>query len=190
MARLSKQGVFKSIKAAKAQYLKSFLADVRPRTIWTAKKFVVGRVMPRFPNLPDVTSPEEVNNALLVYFFPPKQLPILSSILRPHKGCNPVLPSEISVALRKCSPSAAPGPDTISYSLLKRVHLMPPRLLTDILSHLLKFGHYRLCMKKANGIRFRYGAGWGGFSLARPHPRPGPTGTHSLDEVPFVTRYF
>jgi len=71
VARLSKQGHFKSIRAAKAQHWKSFLADATPRTIWMAKKFAVGRVMPRFPNLTDVTSTEEVNNALLADFFPP-----------------------------------------------------------------------------------------------------------------------
>ena len=71
VARLSKQGYFKSIRAAKAQHWKSFLADATPRTIWTARKFVVGRVTPRFPNLTDFTSTEEVNNALLAHFFPP-----------------------------------------------------------------------------------------------------------------------
>ena len=152
VARLSKQGYFKSIKAAKAQHWISFLADATPRTIWKAKKFAVGRVTPRFPNLPDVTSPEEVNNALLAHFFPPKPLPIVPSILRPHKGCDPLLPSEISAAVRKCSSSSAPGPDTIPYSVWKRVHPTAPRLLTNILSRLLKFGYHPVSMKKANGI--------------------------------------
>jgi len=65
IANLSQQGYFKAIKAAKAHHWKSFLADATPRTIWTAKKFAVGRVTPRFANLPDATSLEEVNQALL-----------------------------------------------------------------------------------------------------------------------------
>jgi len=83
IAKPSKQGYFKAIKAAKAHHWKSFLEDATPRTIWTAKRFAVGRFAPRFPNLPDATSPEEVNQALLRHFFPPKPLPIVPSILRP-----------------------------------------------------------------------------------------------------------
>jgi len=152
VARLSKQGYFKSIKAAKAQHWKSFLADATPRTIWTAKKFAVSTVTPRFPNLRDVTSPEEVNNALLAHFFPPKPLPIVLSILRPQKGCNPLLPSEISAAHRRYASSPAPGPDTIPYFIWKRVHLTAPRLLTDILGPLLKFSYHPVSMNNANGI--------------------------------------
>jgi len=126
------------------------LADATPCTIWTAKKFAVGRVAPGFPNLPDATSLEEVNQALFCHFYPPKPLPIVPSILRPYKGCNPLLPGEITAGLRKCSSSSAPGPDTIPYSVWKRVHLTAPRLLTDILGHLLKFGYHPVTMKKAN----------------------------------------
>jgi len=152
IAKLSKQGYCKAIKAAKADHWKSFLADATPRTIWSAKKFAVGRVAPRFPNLPDPTSPEEVNQALLRHFLPPKPLPIVPSILRPYKGCEPLLPGEITSALRKCSFSSAPGPDTIPYSVWKRVHLTAPRLLPDLLGPLLKFGYHPVSMKKANGI--------------------------------------
>jgi len=110
------------------------------------------RVAPRFPNLPDATSPEEVNQALLHHFFPPKPLPIVPSILRPHNGCDPLLPGEITAALRKFSSSSAPGPNTIPYSIWKRVHLTAPRLLTDLLGPLLNFGYHPVSMKKANGI--------------------------------------
>ena len=152
MAKLSKQDYFKSIKAAKAQHWKSFLADATPRTIWTAMKFAISRVTPRFPNLPDATSPDEINSALLAHFFPPKPLPFVPSILRPHKGCDPLLPSEISAALRKCSSASAPGRDTIPYSVWKRVHLTAPRILTDLLGPLLKSAYHPPSLKKANGI--------------------------------------
>jgi len=112
----------------------------------------VGRVAPRFPNLPDATSPEEVNQGLLRHFFPPKPLPIVPSILRPYKGCDPHLPGEITAALRKCSSSSAPRPDTIPYSVWKRVPLTAPRMVTDLLGPLLKFGYHQVSMKKANGI--------------------------------------
>jgi len=95
LAKLSGQEYFKLIKATKAQHRNSFLVHPTPRTIWLAKKFAVRRVTPRFPNLSDATSLEEVNNALLVHFFPPKPLPIVPSILRPDKACDTLLPREI-----------------------------------------------------------------------------------------------
>jgi len=64
-----------------------------------------------------------VNKALLLHFFPPKPLPIVPSILRPHKGCDPLRPSDISPALRKCTSFSASGLDTIPYLVEKRVHL-------------------------------------------------------------------
>ena len=70
-ARLSKGGYFKAIKAAKAAHWKSFLADATPRSIWTARKFAMGRPVPRFPNLPDAGSPTQINKILLGHFFPP-----------------------------------------------------------------------------------------------------------------------
>ena len=151
-SKVSKKGYFKAIKAAKAHHSKSFLADATPRTIWTAKKFAMGRVAPRFPNLPHATCPKEVNQALLLDPFPPKPLPIVPSILRPYKCCNPLLTREITATLRRYSTSSAPGPDTIPYSVWKRVDLTAQRLLTDLLGPLLKYGYHLVSMKKANGI--------------------------------------
>jgi len=99
VAKLSQQAYLKLIKAAKAQHWKTFLEDATPSTIWSAKKFTVGWVMPQFPNLPEATSLEEVNNALLTHYFQPKPLPIVPSIRRPHKGYDFLVPSEIWAAL-------------------------------------------------------------------------------------------
>ena len=55
-------------------------------------------------------------------------------------------------ALRKFSPSSVPGPDSIPYSVWKRVHLVASHLLTDLLAPLLKFGHHSTSLKRANGI--------------------------------------
>jgi len=114
--------------------------------------FAIGRVTPRLPNLPNATSPEEVNNALLAHLFPPNPLPIVPSILRPHKGYDTLLPSDISAALRKCSSSSAPGPDTIPYSIWKRVHIAALRHLLALLGPLLKVSYYPVSRNKANGI--------------------------------------
>jgi len=60
--------------------------------------------------------------------------------------------SQITVALRKCLYSSAPGPNTIPYSVWKRVHLVSPQLLTDLLDPLLKFGYHPTTMKKVNMV--------------------------------------
>jgi len=43
------------------------MTDTTPPTMWMAKKFVIGRVTPKFPNLPEATSLKEINNALLAH---------------------------------------------------------------------------------------------------------------------------
>ena len=151
-AKLSKRGYFKAIKAAKATHWKKFLMDTTPRSIWTAKKFAIGKAVPRFPNLPDTESPTQINEALLRHFFPPRPSLSLPTILRPFTDHEPLLKSEIAKALRKSSSSSAPGPDSIPYLVWKRVHLVAPHLLTDLLAPLLKFGPHPTSLKKANGV--------------------------------------
>ena len=71
VARLSKRGYFKAIKAAKSSHWKSLLASATPRSIWAVKKMAVGRSPPRFPTLPDASTPTQMNDTLLGHFFPP-----------------------------------------------------------------------------------------------------------------------
>ena len=61
-------------------------------------------------------------------------------------------PEEVSTALASCSPSSAPGPNTISYSVWKAVHRIAPSVLTSLLAPLLRLGHYPSSLKKANGV--------------------------------------
>src|SRR5712664_595366 len=72
IAKLSKQGYFKAIKAAKAAHWKSLLVSTTPRSIWTVKKLAFGKSPPRFPSLPEASTPLEMNSALLQHFFPPR----------------------------------------------------------------------------------------------------------------------
>lgn len=114
--------------------------------------FAVVRVTPWFPNLHDATSPEEVNKALLLHFFSPKPLYIVPSILKSHKGCDPLLLSKIFATLRKCSSLSAAGRDMMPYCICKRVYLTAPSLLADRLGPLLKFSYHPVSIKRANSI--------------------------------------
>ena len=116
------------------------------------KKLSLRRLAPRFPSLPDATTPTQINDALLHHFFPPQPPRPLPSILRPFADCTALTAVEISAALAKCSPSSAPGPDTIQYSLWKSLHRIAPDLLTALLGPLLLFGHHPSIMKMANGV--------------------------------------
>ena len=151
-ANLSKKGYFKAIKAAKAAHWRSLLASATPRSIWTVKKLSLGRLAPRFPSLPDATTPTQINDALLNHFFRPQPLRPLLSSLRPFADCTSLTAYEVSAALTKCSPSSAPGPDTIPYSVWNSLHRIAPDILTTLLSPLLLFGHHSSSMKMANGV--------------------------------------
>ena len=151
-ANLSKIGYFKAIKDAKAAHWRSLLASATPRSIWTVKKLSLGRLALRFSSLPDATTPTQINDALLNHFFPPQPPQPLSSILRHFADCTALTAEEISAALTKCSPSSAPGPDTIPYSVWKSLHRIAPDMLTALLGPLLLFGHHPSSMKMANGV--------------------------------------
>jgi len=58
----------------------------------------------------------------------------------------------VALSLLMCSPSSAPGPDSIPYSVWKSVHRVSPDLLVSLLTPLLRFGHHSSSLKKANGV--------------------------------------
>ena len=112
----------------------------------------VGRSPPRFPTLPNASTPTQMKDALLGHFFPSSPSRPLPSILRPYKDYMELSPEEVSAALASCSPSTAPGPDTIPYSVWKAVHRIAPSVLTSLLAPLFRFGHHPSSLKKANGV--------------------------------------
>ena len=117
VARLSKNRYFKAIKQAKNAHWSSFLSQATPQSLWTAKKLALGKSPTRFPNIPDADTPVKINSALLGHFFPSSPSLPLPASLRPHLNCPPLLPSEITTVLQKCSPSSALCPDSIPYSV-------------------------------------------------------------------------
>ena len=152
VARLSKSGYFKPIKAAKSSHWKSLLSSATPPSIWTVKKMAMGRSPPRFPNLPDASTPTQMNDALLGHFLPPCPSRPLPSILRLYGDFMELSPEAVSTALASCSPSSAPGPDTISYTVWQAVHHIAPSVLMSLLALLLRFGHHPFSLKSANGV--------------------------------------
>ena len=152
LARLSRLGYFKVIKKAKNSHWTDFLARTTPHNIWTAKMLVTPRKTPRFPDLPGANSPVEINEVLLDHFFPPKpELPTRGRLHR-HPSAVRLTKGEIAAALAKSSPSSAPGPNGVPYSVRKRVNTTNPSLLLDLLAPLVAFGYHPTTLKHANGV--------------------------------------
>ena len=117
---------FKAIKKVKRDHWSAFLANATPQSVWTAKKFAVGRPPPHFPELPGATTPPELNKALLNHFFPGDPVESFNSVLLPFRHCPALAADEISRALARSSPSSAPGPDMAPNSVWKRLHRVAP----------------------------------------------------------------
>ena len=152
LARLSRQGYFKAIKKAKNSHWTDFLARTTPHNIWTAKKFVTPRKTPWFPDLHGANSLVEINEALLDHFFPPKPQLLTRGRLHRHPSAVALTKEEIAVALAKSSPSSAPGPDGVSYSVWKKLNTTNPSHLPDLLAPLVAFGYHPTTIKHANGV--------------------------------------
>ena len=82
---------------------------------------------------------------------PEAELPTRGRLHR-HPSAVPVTREEIAAALAKSSPSSAPGPDGVPYSVWKRVNANNPSLLLDLLAPLAAFGYHPTTLKHANGV--------------------------------------
>jgi len=152
IARQAKLGYFKSIKRAKASYWADFLAKTSPNNIWTAKQLVAPRKTPRFPSLPDASGPVAINKPLLDHFFPPKDpLPGRGRLYK-NPSSPPLTSEKIRLSRSKSSPSSAPGPDGVPYSVWKKDNLINPTIILELLSPLVAFGYHPPSLKAANGV--------------------------------------
>ena len=152
IARTSKGGYFKAIKAAKNKHWSSFLLTATPQNLWTAKRFAFGRAQPRFPSLPGAETPQQMNSVLLDHFFPPKEPFSPPPRLRPHRTAPPLTTEEVATALSKCSPTSAPGPDGIPYSVWKKVNDINPSILLQALAPLVSLGYHPASLKSSIGV--------------------------------------
>jgi len=151
-ARAARTAYFKAIKKAKRDHWSSFLATATPQTVWTAKRFAVGRPPPRFPELPGATTLMELNKALLNHFFPGEHARHFDSILLPFRDCPALAADEIGRALARLSPLSAPGPDMTPNSVWKRINRVAPHLIQDLLAPLVAHGFHPPALKMADGI--------------------------------------
>ena len=149
----ARRSYFGAIKKAKFSHWTEYLSSLSPSSVWEAKRLACGRLQSRFPSFLDRDTPDGINTALLDHFFPaPPPPPLADVTLSPYSNFFPVSQEEIAAGLAKSSSSAAPGPDTISYGVWKKVHKSCPTLLTNLIGPLLQYGHHPSSLKKANGV--------------------------------------
>jgi len=127
-ANIAGTGYFKAIKAAKNRHWSSFLLSATSQNLWMAKRFASGRAPPRFPSLPGAETPQQMNEALLGHFFPPKAAISPPPRLRPHGSTPSLSRQEIARVLSKSSSSLAPALDGISYLTWKWVNVINPSI--------------------------------------------------------------
>jgi len=97
---------------------------------------------PRFPSFPSATDPVTINKVLQDHFFRPKK-PLLSRTpLTQDPSTVPLSTNELRLAPSKFSPSSAPGPDVIPYSVWKKINLINPTIILELLSPLVAFGYH------------------------------------------------
>jgi len=151
-ARTAKSAYFKAIKKAMRDHWPALLATTTPQTVWTAKKFAVGRPPPCFPELPGATTPLELNIALLDHSFPGEPPRSVNSILLPFRDCRALAVDKISRALAWSSRSSGPGPGMSPNFLWKTIEQVAPHLIHDLLAPLVAYGIHPPALKMADGI--------------------------------------
>ena len=93
-----------------------------------------------------------INKALLDHFFPPKDPLPGGGRLNKNPLATPLTSEEIRQPLSKSSPSTAPGPDGVPYSIWEKVNLINPTIILELLSPLVAFGYHSPSLKSANGV--------------------------------------
>ena len=151
--RSPRSSYFGAIKKAKFSHWAKYLSSLSPSSVWEAKRLACGRQQPRFPSFADKDTQEGINSALLDHFFPAPPSPSLADVnLSPYADYFPVSQEAITTALAQSSSSAAPGSDSISYGVWKKVHKSCLSLLTSLIGPLLQYGHHPSSLKRANGV--------------------------------------
>jgi len=88
----------------------------------------------------------------LDHFFPPKDPLPGRCRLKKNLSAAPLTSEDIKLAFSKSSPSSAPGPDGVPYSVWKKVNLVNPTIILELLSPLVAFGYHPPSPKTANGV--------------------------------------
>ena len=65
-----------------------------------------------------------------------------------NSSATPLTKEQMKLARAKSSPSSVPGPDGVPYSVWKKVNLVNPAIILELLSPLVTFGYQPHVSKK------------------------------------------
>ena len=150
--RAARSAYFKVIGRAKNSHWEDFLHTADHQSVWKARRIAAGRQAARFPSLPGADSPEKVSDALIDHFFPAQASPLCNALCPVFRDVSSVTREEVMRVLFRSSPSSAPGPDTIPYSVWKTIHRELPDLLPSLLSPLVERGYHPRSLRAAEGV--------------------------------------
>lgn len=152
----SRNEYFRSIKKAKDECWKTFLAGAQGQDIFQALKFVKPRKVQRSPVLThqgaNYTTFEEKANLFHNTMFPqPPSFPETQQEenLERRLPWNPVTEKEVQVAIMSSASNKAPGPDGIPFLAIKAAYAVIPEIFNGLYSTLAREGYHPRCWRQA-----------------------------------------
>ena len=150
--RAAKAAYVKEVRSAKNKHWEDFLRSTNHQTVWKARRMATGKQATRFLSLPGTDSPEKVRDALIHHFFPAQAPPPCNALCPVFRDVPSVTSEEVTRVLCRSSPSSAPGPNTIPYTVWKNIHHEIPSLLPALHSPLVERGYHPSSLRAAEGV--------------------------------------
>ena len=109
----AKRNYQNKVKQAKSAHWRSFLEKAKKSDVWRAHQFTQKRLGTLVPGGTEYPSASHLNDAIMQPFFPPNSNPVDTSLPEyvELEDTELVDTMEVTMALRKCSNTSAPGPD-------------------------------------------------------------------------------
>ena len=106
------------------------------------------------PGGTEYPSASHLNDAIMQHFFPPNSNPVDTSLPEyvELEDTERVDTMEVTMALRKCSNTLAPGPDQVPYGVWKGIHRTEPEVIPTLLNDLFRWSMHPPALKDALGI--------------------------------------
>ena len=142
------------LKQAKSAHWRTFLKKAKQNDVWTAHQFTHKKPGTLIPGGTEYPSACHLNNAIMQYFFPLNSNSVNTSLPEyvELQYTELVDTMEVTIALRKCSNTSAPGLDQVPYRVWKGIHRIHPIVISTLLNDLFRWSIHLSILKDALGI--------------------------------------
>ena len=141
LSNQAKRNYQNKLKQAKSAHWRSFLEKGNKNNVWTAHQFTQKRMGIFVPGGTKYLSASHLNDTIMQHFFPPNSNPVDTSLPEyvELEDTELVDTMEVTMALRKCSNTSAPGPDQVLYGVWKGIHRTEPEVIPTLLNDLFRW---------------------------------------------------